>query len=160
MKQQSLFIEEQNSINNWKVSCFSADNFNCQDARLEIEEKYIKITEVTDLFNRQSVSYQLSKKDILHKWLKYKEGFSADLVRQLLKDFKIKKGEIVIDPFIGSGTTALVCRMNGINSIGYDILPMSKVAIDAKEAVYQYDKSIFGQKHHDVFYSISCTNRS
>jgi len=139
MKQQSLFIEEQNSINNWKVSCFSADNFNCQDARLEIEEKYIKITEVTDLFNRQSVSYQLSKKDILHKWLKYKEGFSADLVRQLLKDFKIKKGEIVIDPFIGSGTTALVCRMNGINSIGYDILPMSKVAIDAKEAVYQYD---------------------
>ncbi|GHT04870.1 hypothetical protein AGMMS49573_00250 [Endomicrobiia bacterium] len=28
--------------------------------------------------------------------------------------------------------------MKGINSIGFDILPMSKIAISAKEAVYKY----------------------
>ena len=64
----------------WSVEQFSADSL-CEDsARKMLEEKYLPITEITDKFNRQSVSYQLSKQACLHQWLKYKEGFSADLV--------------------------------------------------------------------------------
>lgn len=138
MSELLLFdFEDDNS--NWRVSSFSADDKNCQEARLRLEEKYWKITEVTDKFNRQSVSYQLSKKDRLHRWLKYKEGFSAELVRILLNDFKIKAGDNVLDPFMGSGTTALVARMNGMNSYGFDILPMSKLSILTKSRVYDYD---------------------
>ncbi len=44
-----------------------------------------------------------------------------------------------MDPFLGSGTTSMVCKMNGINSIGFDILPMSKIAITAKQSVFDYD---------------------
>lgn len=123
----------------WHVTDFSANHFCQQGARAAIEGKYWPITEVTDRFNRQSVSYQLSKKDCLHRWLKYKEGFSADLVKMLLDDFGLKKGDIVADPFMGSGTTALVSILNGYNSLGFDILPMSKVAIRAKTLVYEYD---------------------
>lgn len=123
----------------WYVSEFSADNTNSQKARIALEEQYWPITEITERFNRQSVSYQLSKKDCLHKWLKYKEGFSAELVRTLLKDFHLQKGDIVADPFMGSGTTALVSMLNGYNSIGFDILPMSKIAIHAKTAIYTYN---------------------
>lgn len=137
-----LFPLEELEIANpeeWKLSNFSAHNF-CPDVeRINLENKYWSITEVTDKFNRQSVSYQLSKKDCLHRWLKYKEGFSAQLVKMLLNEFGIKRGNLVMDPFMGSGTTALVCCLDGINSIGYDILPMSKLSINAKTSVYDYN---------------------
>lgn len=137
MEQLTLFDIPINT-SNWQVSNFSADNFGSQKARLALEERFIGKTEISDSFNRQSVSFQLSKKDCLHKWLKYKEGFSSSLVGELLNDFGVKEGGLVMDPFLGSGTTALVCQMNGINSIGFDILPMSKIAINAKQKVFDY----------------------
>lgn len=140
MEEQTLFdVEIDNS--KWRVSNFSAGDVNIQAARLKLEDKYWKITEITDKFNRKSVSYQLSKNDRLHRWLKYKEGFSAELVRILLRDFKIKPGQNVLDPFMGSGTTALVARMGGMNSWGVDILPLSKLSILSKSSVYDYDIS-------------------
>ena len=126
-------------VKGWYVSEFSAGNTNSQKARIALEERYWPITEITERFNRQSVSYQLSKRDCLHKWLKYKEGFSAELVRTLLKDFHLQKGDIVADPFMGSGTTALVSMFNGYNSLGFGILPMSKIAIHVKTAIYTYN---------------------
>lgn len=137
----SLFGDEdfEQPVGSWKVTEFSHNGFHDEQERQKLENKYWDITQITDRFNRQIVSYQLSKKDSLHRWLKYKEGFSAELVRILLKDFGIKEKEIVLDPFMGSGTTALVCCMLGIDSCGYDILPMSKVSINSKTAVFDYD---------------------
>jgi len=123
----------------WQVANFSANNFGQQSARKKLEQKLMDITVVSSDFNRQSVSYQLSKNDCLHRWLKYKEGFSANLVKKLLKEFCIKQGGMILDPFVGSGTTALVCKMLGINSISIDILPMSKIAIEAKNNVFDYN---------------------
>lgn len=137
----NIFSEDdfEQPIGDWKVDSFSPDGFCDEQERLKLENKYWSITEVTDRFNRQTVSYQLSKKDSLHRWLKYKEGFSAELVRMLLKDFGVKEKDVVLDPFMGSGTTALVCCLQGIDSCGYDILPMSKVSIKSKTAVFDYD---------------------
>lgn len=121
------------------VDSFSADGFCPESARQELEKKYEPILEVTKKFDRRSVSYQLSKKDALHSWLKYKEGFSADLVNILLDEMGAVPGDTVMDPFMGSGTTALVCQMRGINSIGYDIMPICGVSIAAKANVMKYD---------------------
>jgi hypothetical protein len=74
MKDLTLF-DMPCDISNWQVDNFSADNFGKQDARIALENKYISKTEISDSFNRQSVSFQLSKNDCLHKWLKYKEVF-------------------------------------------------------------------------------------
>ena len=134
-----LFNDIEQDIEAWRVTDFSADNKCLQKERLFLENRYWSITEVTDNFNRQSVSYQLSKRDCIHGWLKYKEGFSAILVKQLLADFNVQKGDLVIDPFMGSGTTALVSTLAGINSIGYDILPMSQISITAKSNIYKYN---------------------
>lgn len=136
MEQLSLF---EPNINEYIVDSFSADSL-CEDSeRKAIEEKYKDRLELTEKFNRQSVSYQLSKKAILHSWLKYKEGFSADLVNILLDEMEAEPGDLVMDPFLGSGTTALVCNMRGVDSLGYDILPTSNVAIKAKSDVYKYN---------------------
>lgn len=131
--------EEVADKNDYIVDIFSADGVCPENARQELEQKYKQILEVTKKFDRRSVSYQLSKKDVLHSWLKYKEGFSADLVNILLDDMGAVPGDIVMDPFMGSGTTALVCQMRGINSVGYDIMPISGVSIAAKANVMKYD---------------------
>lgn len=135
--EQVSFIKP--NIEEYLVNCFSADSLCPEVERRNIENRYSSRLELTEKFNRQSVSYQLSKKAILHSWLKYKEGFSADLVNILLDEMEAQPGDLVMDPFLGSGTTSLVCQMRGINSIGYDILPTSSVAIKAKAAVYEYD---------------------
>ena len=131
--------EEAEDKRDYIVDSFSANGFCPEEARQALEKKYEPILEITDKFDRRSVSYQLSKKDALHSWLKYKEGFSADLVNTLLDDMGAQPGDVVMDPFMGSGTTALVCQMRGINSIGYDILPISEVSIRAKVNVMKYD---------------------
>lgn len=121
------------------IDTFSAGDVCCEKERQALEKKYEPILEVTNKFDRKSVSYQLSKKDVLHSWLRYKEGFSADLVNTLLDEMGMVPGDTVMDPFMGSGTTALVCQMRGIHSIGYDIMPISKVSIMAKAYVMNYN---------------------
>lgn len=138
MKELLLFDIEQD-LENWRVDCFSANHFSDDSERLRLEEKFMRITEVSDDFNRQSVSFQLSKKDCIHRWLKYKEGFSANLVEKLLDEIGIREGDTVLDPFMGSGTTAMVCKFHNINSVGYDVLPMTKIAIKAKNDVLKYN---------------------
>lgn len=118
---------------------FSAGGLCEETARRALEKKYTPLLEVTQKFDRRSVSYQLSKKNPLHSWLKYKEGFSAELVNILLDEMNVAPGDTIMDSFMGSGTTALVCQMRGINSVGYDIMPFSGDAIRAKSNVPRYD---------------------
>ena len=141
MKQINIFGEEAPlfDVNNYIVEHFSANEVCDESKRQALEKKYAPILEVTTKFNRRSVSYQLSKKDMLYSWLKYKEGFSAELVNIILDDMGANQGDLVMDPFMGAGTTALVCQMRGINSVGFDIMPISAVSIKAKANVMKYD---------------------
>lgn len=148
MKELLLFDIEQD-LDNWRVECFSANHFSDDSARLRLEEKYMGLTEISDEFNRQSVSFQLSKQDCIHRWLKYKEGFSADLVEKLLDEIGINAGDTVLDPFMGSGTTAMVCKFHDINSLGYDVLPMTRIAIRAKSDVLKYNFKELAQLYEE-----------
>jgi len=47
-------------------------------------------------------------------------AFPEEIPRRLIKLFSFK-GETVLDPFLGSGTTTKVCMELGRNSIGYEI---------------------------------------
>ena len=139
MTQISFQDFSDNYDRSYLVETFSADHFADDSERKKIEALYAPILKITSKFNRQNVSFQLSKKDALHSWLKYKEGFSANLVQILLDEMNVVSGDTIMDPFMGSGTTALVCQMRGINCIGYDVLPISGVSISAKTAVMHYD---------------------
>lgn len=129
---------------------YSAGGSFQQKARVALEQRYSAIIELTDRFNRQSVSYQLSKSAHLHSWLKYKEGFSANLVDTLIDEMGVTTGKSVLDPFLGSGTTSMVCKMRGINSIGIDLLPTSKISIEAKNAINDYKMDELNKLLHEV----------
>lgn len=49
-----------------------------------------------------------------------KAGFPTELVKRILKNF-VKSGSIVFDPFMGSGTTGVVCKELGYDFIGVEM---------------------------------------
>ena len=121
------------------MSNFSAGNFSKEDARQKLEKKYAPILEITNKFTRKSVSFQSSKDNSIYGWLHYKEGFSPELVKSFLNEFDLHNSDWILDPFNGSGTTTLVAKLNNINSVGFDILPTSKISIIAKKNVLNYN---------------------
>jgi hypothetical protein len=61
----------------------------------------------------------------IHNWYPYKHGYSSALAKYMIKECGLRKGQWVLDPFCGGGTTNLACKELGINSEGFDILPFS-----------------------------------
>ena len=114
-------------------------------------EKQIFLRPGTDVFfylsclheviERKIVSFQANKGELVHSWLKYREGFSSVLVETLLKDFNLKPGDTILDPFAGSATTLLVGKTFGVNATGIDILPNCHLAWEAKSKYADYDVS-------------------
>lgn len=76
----------------------------------------------------------------VYNWLYYKEGYSRDLVFNFAKMFGLEKGQIVLDSFCGSGTTLLACKELGINSFGFDALPISVFTSKVKTADYNIEE--------------------
>ncbi len=110
-----------------------------EEARLALERRYGDLLEETLEFDRQLVSFQANKTETLHSWVKYREGFSADLVESLLARFDIHPGDRILDPFAGSGTTLLVSQLLGIDAVGIDLLAHCHLAWEAKAQVFDYD---------------------
>lgn len=118
---------------------FSHNGVCREDARQTLELRYAPLLEETDKFNRKLVSYQGNKGELLHSWIRYREGFSAQLVEDLLAEFQIEPGGAVLDPFAGSATTPLVAKSLGIDAAGIELLPVCHLAWQAKSQFRQYD---------------------
>ena len=118
---------------------YTNDGATSCEARVVLELKYASLLTPTDEFNRRLVSYQANKQAQLHSWLKYKEGFSAQLVEILLDKFGVVAGQKILEPFAGSATTMLVAKELGIDAVGIEILPMCHLAWEAKSRYGQYD---------------------
>lgn len=139
MKQLFLFPAEPLARENYIINSFSHNEVCAQEARVQLETRYRPLLQETDKFSRRTVSFQANRTETLHSWMKYREGFSADLVQQLLNDFHLREGHVVLDPFAGSCTTLLEAKMVGVDAVGIELLPHCHLAWQAKSAVYEYD---------------------
>ena len=71
------------------------------------------------------VSYQGNLEVPGFRWMKYREGFSADLIKYLIHRFQPRT---ILDPFSGIGTTSLVAASHGIKATGIEIVPVAMLA--------------------------------
>lgn len=88
---------------------------------------------------KKLVTFIPNKREPIHNWYYFKEGFSKQLVDFFLSHFQINKDQIVLDPFCGVGTTNLSCKQNRIESIGFDISPLSVFVSRVKTADYDIE---------------------
>lgn len=71
-------------------------------------------------FNRtRSVNQYLT-----HWFYPYQGKFHPQMVRGLLNILGVKAGQLVAEPFLGSGTTALEASLLGANVVGVDLSPL------------------------------------
>ena len=74
----------------------------------------------------------------IHRWFRYSAGFSADWVASEIINFQEETGNIakIIDPFVGSGTTAFAACSLNVESHGYDGHPFIARIAKAKNLWY------------------------
>ncbi len=67
----------------------------------------------------------------LHDWFPYLEGYSPDFVGSIISEFA-PAAETILDPFCGSGTTALVAAVKGRHGLYAEVNPVCQYVIAAK----------------------------
>lgn len=67
-----------------------------------------------------------------HDWYRFVLSFPPHLVREYIARFRVRKGQIVLDPFCGTGTTLVECKKLGIESVGIEAAPMASFASEVK----------------------------
>ncbi len=75
----------------------------------------------------------------MHRWFKYKEGFSAQLVHSLIRDFGLQPSQRILDPFAGVSTSLLVAQSMGISATGIEVLPIGELVWRAKSSATKYN---------------------
>ena len=98
----------------------------------------------TDYFHIIQKNRTRSVNQYLTHWIyPYKGKFHPQMIRALLNIIGLKEGDIVFEPFSGSGTTALEAQLLGINFIGIDISPLCVLQGKVKtKAIYAIDEII------------------
>jgi ubiquinone/menaquinone biosynthesis C-methylase UbiE len=90
-----------------------------------------------------------SVNQFLTHWIyPYKGKFHPQMIRAIMNIMGLERGDVVLDPFIGSGTTAVEAKLLGINSIGMDVSPVcvmiSKAKTQAVDSLGKIEKEMEG----------------
>ena len=102
------------------------------------------------------VTFLPNKRLPVYNWFYFKEGFSRDFVMLMADWFGIKRGDWVLDPFCGCGTTPLACKELGVNSMGIDVSPLMLFVSRVKVRDYDLERlredasSLFSKKFRPV----------
>jgi len=116
-----------------------------------IESDYAKLTRhnITRAFNQY----------ITHWFYPYKGKYHPQMIRALANIIGMKEDDTLLDPFIGSGTTAVEGALLNLRVIGFDISPLcvliSKVKTNAVHHFAQIEKAylnnqLFGKQNDNT----------
>jgi len=100
--------------------------------------KFVK-GKYTDYFQIIQKNRTRSVNQYLTHWIyPYKGKFHPQMIRALLNIIGLGQGDTVLDPFIGSGTTAVEAQLLGINCVGVDISPLCVLQSKVKTESIDY----------------------
>ena len=68
---------------------------------------------------------------ITHGYHRYPAKFIPNIVQKLVEDYT-SKGDLIVDPFGGCGTSLVEAKVSGRSSYGFDINPVAKLITQTK----------------------------
>lgn len=97
-----------------------------------------------------------SNQYLTHWFYPYKGKYHGQMIKALINFMGVKRDGLVLDPFVGSGTTLLECATLGIPSIGIDINPalciVSQIKVDSLSLNYpELSRWLSKTKPLDIF---------
>jgi tRNA G10 N-methylase Trm11 len=118
---------------------------------------------VTDYYRLTRYTKRRSVNQYLTHWIyPYKGKFHPQMIRALLNILKVDAGETILDPFIGSGTTAVEAQLLGINCVGRDVSPLcvlqSKVKTESIQAIDKIEE--YSEEATAAFEQSNCITSS
>ncbi len=84
-----------------------------------------------------------------HGLFPYRGKFHPQLIKGLINILNIQKGEIILDPMAGSGTTNVEAALMGINSMAIDVSPFCQFMINTKYEALTIDLKLLEQTKID-----------
>jgi len=84
------------------------------------------------LFQEYRSISDLNRDGVVHHWYDYLEDFPYTLLEESIKKYGLKKGDLVLDPFCGSGTTLVSSNLYQLNAIGIDTNPLMCLVSEVK----------------------------
>lgn len=98
-----------------------------------------------DVFLNTNTVQQLRDSRV-HSWYRFVLSYPDHVVTRMLDTMCIQAGNIVLDPFVGTGTTLIECKKRGIHSIGIDANPVTAFASQVK-TTWNIDLTEFDRCH-------------
>ena len=104
---------------------------------------------VAEIDGHQTDYFRLTRKNvtrafnqyITHWFYPYKGKYHPQMVRALANIMGLREGDTLLDPFLGSGTTAVEGALLGLKTIGFDISPLCVLISAVKaNAVHHLDQ--------------------
>ena len=82
------------------------------------------------------VTPRLLKDQPVHRWFYFPHSYSPQLVEVLLDEWQLGSKAVILDPFVGAGTTLRVAGERGLDAVGVDVSPLATFVSRAKVARY------------------------
>ena len=101
-----------------------------------LEKKFNVVYPINNATYTSLLNYSSNLNSPFQRWYRYKEGFSVELVKNLIEKYCNEKNGIILDPFLGSGTTVLASNYLNHPSIGYEVNPFSYFLAQVKNENY------------------------
>jgi len=73
-----------------------------------------------------------SNRHPIHRWANFVAGYTPEFVSECARDAGLKRGEVVLDPFAGLGTTPTQALLDGFSALGYEANPFFHELATAK----------------------------
>lgn len=97
-------------------------------------------TTKSDLVGRLKKAVQAKENisGLTHNFYRYPARFSPKFVREVIELFS-KPGDVILDPFVGGGTTLVEAFAGNRHSIGFDVSPIAAFVSQAKTTLLSED---------------------
>ena len=103
-------------------------------------------------------SFQDSLRAPVHRWFTYPAGYSHKLVEKKIEEYGLGRQHWILDPFVGTGTTSVTAKSEGVNSIGIEAHPfvcwVAKTKLNVEHDVIEVkEDTIAIQEHAKAIYA-------